>query len=543
MKEGSVIENIIYRLIEGFVGIFFVAVIAVLLIADHRFYYMYKNQNIIPNLLFFVLFICFSLRTVLYVKVMPPLELRNYRTGKTMNVWKTRNILFRLTAILFVIQLFVTWNIFFKTGWDCEELVGAAQRLAFEKTPIGDLHYFSIYPNNVFLVGLFAGILKVTNVTGMISDYYVLVVIGSFLVSLAGFFMADLIRILTNHPILVYGSFAVFAFLTGLSPWISVPYSDTYSIIFPVLIVWLFVTRNDRKNGLSWFLITFFSLVGYFIKPTVLLTFMVVVFVAFIHFVGAVVVRERDLALKRTISFALGLGLGFALAIGSNQLIKSAVGFTPDENKSFTPFHYLMMGMNIESGGGYNQWDANFSASAPDVSTRNKQDFDEAMRRIDEMGAKRFISFMGQKILTNFNDGSFAWGFEGEFYWYIQERDNFLAPILRSYYYEDGSHYQLFQIVTQGVWFIVLVCLTFSIISIFYSTDYRYVTVRLCVLAISVFLLIFEARARYLYLYSPLIYISAALGVDVHFNRIQARELKKKRNATYISKRKYYKES
>lgn len=537
MKEGSIAENIIFRTLEGIIGLFFLGVIGVLLVADHRFYYMYKNQNIVPNLLFFVLFLCFSLRILLYVRVMRPLELKNFRTSK-MNVWATRRVIFRLSLALFIVQIVFTWNIFFKTGWDCAELVGAAQRLAFEGQPIGDLHYFSIYPNNVFLVGLFAGILKITNFTRMLSDYYVLVLVGALLVTMAGFFMADLVRILTNSPKLVYSTWVIFAILTGLSPWVSVPYSDTYSIIFPILVVWLFVTRNDRNNAVSWFLITFFAFVGYFIKPTVILSFMVVVMVAFVHFVGTVVTRERDIALKRTISFAIGTALAIAIAFGSNMLIKSAVGFTPDENKSFTAFHYLMMGMNVDSGGGYNQWDANFSASAPDVATRNEQDFNEAMRRIEEMGLSRFASFMCQKILTNFNDGSFAWGFEGEFYWYIQDRDNHIAPVLRSYYYESGEYYYLFQLVSQAIWFMVLIGLTFSLISIFYATDYRYVVVRLCVFAIALFLLVFEARARYLYLYSPLIYTASALGMDAHINRIQTRELKRKRNATHISKRK-----
>lgn len=526
MKESSVIENIIYRVIEGIIGLFFLGVIGILLFADHRFYYMYKNQNIVPNLLFLILALCFNLRIVLQVRLLRPSELRNYKQKK-MNVWKTRMVLFRLSIGLFLLQLLISWNIFFKTGWDCAELVSAAQRLAFEGIPIGDLHYFSMYPNNVFLVGLFAGILKITNIAGSVSDYYVLVAIGAFLVTLAGLFMADLIRILTNNPYIVYGTWVLFAILTGLSPWISVPYSDTYSIIFPILVVWLFVTRNDRNNGLSWFLITFFALIGYFIKPTVILCYMVVVFVAFVHFVGTVVVRERDIARSRVISFTIGLLLAVALAFGANAGVKHLVGSTPDENQSFTAFHYLMMGMNIESGGGYNQWDANFSASAPDVSTRNKQDFDEAMRRIDEMGLSRFVSFMAQKTLTNFNDGSFAWGHEGEFYWYIQERDNVIAPVLRDYYYEGGKYFDFFQMLTQGLWFIMLIGLTFSIISILYATDYRYVAVRLSVFAIAIFLLVFEARARYLYLYSPLIYAASALGTSVHVNRIQARALNK----------------
>lgn len=511
-------ENRIYRIIEVIAGLFFAGVLVACVICDNRYYYMYQNHAILPNLLFLLIAVALYIRIFFKVRtskepaspLQPPVKL---------NVGKTRKNLFYLSLALFLLQLLITYNIFFKTGWDCKELVHAAQDFTAEGKLIGDAHYFSLYPNNVFLVGIFSGILEITNMFGIASDYFVLVGVGAFLVALSGYFMGDLIRALTNNAYLVYSFFFIFAFLTGLSPWVSVPYSDTYSIIFPITIMWTYVNRKDRSLFMSWFFIVFLSLIGYFIKPTVLLTLMAIVFITLVHFFCTNVRKPWGVMFKKILAFLVGSILGTLMAISLFDYAKHALGFTPDKNQQVTPYHYFMMGMNVESGGGYNQWDVNYSFSAPTVEARNEQDYDEAMRRIREMGPNRFMTFMVQKALTNFNDGSFAWGNEGEFYWYIQERNNIFAPILRAWYYEDGAAYKWFIAITQGVWFITLTGLVWMLFSVCHATDYRYTAVRLSVFFIACFLMIFEARARYLFLYSPLIFAAEALGINIFITR------------------------
>ena len=46
------------------------------------------------------------------------------------------------------------------------------------------------------------------------------------------------------------------------------------------------------------------------------------------------------------------------------------------------------------------------------------------------------------------------------------------------------------------------------------NRDYRETAIMVVMLAIMSFLMVFEARARYLYLYSPVIYMVAAMGIN-----------------------------
>jgi hypothetical protein len=117
-----------------------------------------------------------------------------------------------------------------------------------------------------------------------------------------------------------------------------------------------------------------------------------------------------------------------------------------------------MMGLNYDTGGTYDQWDVNFSASAASVKERNQNALKEIGNRISEMGIFGVVSHNARKMLTNFNDGTFAWGREGEFYWNIQGKNNGLAKWLRSYYYDGGNNYEIFHTFTQAMW-VVLLCL------------------------------------------------------------------------------------
>lgn len=90
-----------------------------------------------------------------------------------------------------------------------------------------------------------------------------------------------------------YGALVLSAVMCGLSPWIMVPYSDTFGMFFTVFILWCYVcldkqvqnqdeqtsalagvhvdARIDARTCCRWFLMGLAVVVGYAIKPTVFL--------------------------------------------------------------------------------------------------------------------------------------------------------------------------------------------------------------------------------------------------------------------------------
>ncbi len=503
----------LFRITEWIFGIVMVLIIGVNVLLDNRVYYVCQNNCVIPNFVFLILFVLLCAGGLFFVKRK---QKNSDKTVLTPMYFDRvmRNIKI-LSLVLLVVQIIYAYNIYFETGWDCRELVKMAQAIAFEDAKIGDAHYFSLYPNNAFLTGIFAGILKLIKFVGINNaPYFPLIIVGCALVTLSGYLMADCVRILTGKKSLIIGFWVVFVLLTGLSPWISIPYSDTYSIIFPTAAVWLYLTKTDDNCRLRWFLISLVCFVGYFIKPTVFLTFMVLVFFDVLHYFLTFNKRHAKEKIKAAsfclIMSVLGIFAAFMLRFG----VERATGFEPDGKSQVTPIHYFMMGLNSESGGGYNQADVNYSFGFETVSERNREDWKLAMQRIKEMFPVRLVTFEAQKALTNFNDGTFAWGNEGDFYWTYYEKDNFLAKFIRNRVYHIGDRHQVYVAFTQGIWMFVLFMCALVFINRKKHVNYREVALMVVVLAIFAFLMVFEARARYLYLYSPVIYMVAAIGLN-----------------------------
>ena len=505
-------ESRFYRFTEYIFFAFITVVIVINVLIDNRFYYMYQNNSRLPNVIMFGVFLVFASGFLLAGELIRS-KVKFPVTRPSSDFSPTMRLLKWLTLLLFAVQLIYAYEIYFETGWDCRQIVTMAQDIAFNKASIGDAHYFSLYPNNSFLTGIFAGILKVFWLCNIKGAYFPLIFVGALLVSLTGYFMADCVRVLTNRKSLVYIMWIVYVILTGLSPWISIPYSDTYSIFFPTFIIWLYISGRDRVRQEIWGLISFVAFIGYFIKPTVLLTFMALALFEVLHFLFGFNLKHVKENLKKFAIFVLGIVIGAFLAFLARYGMNKAIGFTPDETRSVTPAHYFMMGFNESSGGGYNQEDVNRSFAYPDIKTRNAEDLKEGMARIKGMMPVRIFKFMAQKSLTNFNDGTFGWGNEGDFYWAYFDRDDKISLFLRSFVYHNGANHDIYVAVTQAIWFMTLCFCSLIVIRGHKYRDYRETSILAVMFMIMCFLMIFEARARYLYLYSPVIYMVASIGL------------------------------
>ena len=160
--------------------------------------------------------------------------------------------------------------------------------------------------------------------------------------------------------------YILYTLIVGLSPWVSIPYSDAIGLFFPTMIYYLYIYRNKHKNSLVvWMNIAVFTWIGYKIKPQVVILFIGIVLIEILSFI-----KEKTVY-KKTI---IGILLGIIIAeFGVNTLI-SKVPLTIDENQSFGIEHYFMMGMNSDAMGVYSDEAVHFSSSFLSKELRNKAD-------------------------------------------------------------------------------------------------------------------------------------------------------------------------
>ena len=73
-----------------------------------------------------------------------------------------------------------------------------------------------------------------------------------------GVLLAKIISKLFHNRVLTMVGYSIYFFLIGLSPWVSIPYSDSIALVFPILIMYIYVNREKFKC-FSWFAIPFLS--------------------------------------------------------------------------------------------------------------------------------------------------------------------------------------------------------------------------------------------------------------------------------------------
>lgn len=408
-------------------------------------------------------------------------------------------------GVLFLLQLAMAWYILFYTGWDVGlmkmwvEFIVAGSGAQEINLDLG----YSIYPNNLLLFYIQYLLEKIALLFKMEEPYQLCIIVSCLCVNIGCYLGHSIVVRLTGSRLFSGIYLGAACGLILFSPWIVIPYSDTYGMLFVMLAVWAMV-RIDNLYA-KWIVCVGSSLIGYQIKPTCI----------FVLFAVTLVWGIRYLCLakwKSILTMAASAVVFLILTSAIPLFVQRTFSFQLDPEAKMPFTHFMMMGLNSYSNGGYYHEDYLYSSSFPTLEERKKANVEEFQRRIEEYGREGLTEFYRVKALYNFNDGTFAWGMEGQFYNEVKERNNPVSAALRSYFHfsteDKGS---LFYNLTQGLWLFTLLgmgLLMFSRKS--FSAEKASMAVMLG--GLMVFVMLFEARARYLYLYSPVFVVLAVTG-------------------------------
>lgn len=435
--------------------------------------------------------------------------------------------LFKYKWILFVLlcllQIYVCYHIYFFTGWDPGyEVLPSAQALAWGMPERADSYYFSMYSNNIMLTLLFSYVLKAGRIFGLgnISDGSGLMLLNGVqcvLSSITGYLICNIVYDETHS---YRGSLIAFVFyfvLLGSSPWLVIPYSDSMALIFPVAIFRVYQLLKNKKHILmKWCLIALLSFWGYTIKPQVMIITIAIVIVE-----GLKLLKESVVQWKSVGKFVICMLLCLGVSQGVYAHLVRTSGLQIDTEYTMGMPHFFMMGLNPNDGGVFSGEDAVFSMGFKTKAERNAADMEVAKERIEEYGVGGLLDHSLRKMLCVYNDGGFAWGCEGSFYLETPpEKDTVISPFLRSLFWNEGTHYRMLLTIRQCAW-ITLLLLVVCIGAVKKNTEE--IVLLLSMLGITLFELLFEARARYLFIYVPMLIILGVIGyqgICIRFGKI-----------------------
>lgn len=426
-------------------------------------------------------------------------------------------VLYVIPVFFLIIQLYAISSYYFYTNWDVKAVITISDHIAHNPGRYS-YEYLSRYPNNSLLAWFFSLFYRfVYALHGKAEVAYKLILFTQCaLNSLTGYFLVLIIKRLFNKNYLCVYGYILYVLLIGCSPWVSIPYSDSMGLFFPILILFFLQKKfvgaeiklgQNTIGNIFWICVLVY--LGYCIKPQIILCWLAFMFLKYCCPSISHAKNNAKIVLITLFSIILSF-------ICSAVIVHRITGSLYQPDKSFGAAHFLMMGMNAKSGGVFNWEDVSFSESFDTNEERRSAACAVVNNRVKAMGTFGIIKHLYRKTLTSFNDGTFYWGGEGSFYDKIRENDdhNTLSSFLRDIYYNGqmkGKYNNIWSDYVQAIWLSIL---CFSCFAAFCkNNDVVQIITITTIIGLVVFLLLFEARARYLYVYAPYFILLSVFGI------------------------------
>lgn len=406
-------------------------------------------------------------------------------------------------------------------GWDVSIVVGAAYEL-FKGHGI-ESSYFSIYPNNVPIVFVLQ---KLFSLADRIPDFpyvndYMWLIVICIMISVAGYFTCLSIQKITNNLAAVLIAFVLYVGCVCVTPWKMVPYTDMFAILFPLMSFSLYVFSYYSKNAwwkyAFWFAALAAGFIGSLVKPTVLIIPIAIILCEVVKAFGKLKKNWKDLLVRAIIVAAVVL-----LYLGCKNYIYEDTRYVQDEEIKYTALHFFMMGLNEESTGSYAAGDSGISGGEMLLADRTRRQIEVSIERLKEKGVFGYIYFLHRKTVMTFNDGAFGWGREGGYIpetYPIYSQSSYVS-LIRDIFLPNYLYSKHLNTYSQGIWLLII----FSLPGLcFVEKEKREACLPLLVSLIGVilYLMLFEARARYLICFLPIIIAAATLGISQYYRMLK----------------------
>lgn len=376
--------------------------------------------------------------------------------------------------------------------------------------------YFARYQNNIGLVWLLYLIYKLINnftVLAFEDTWLLLAVLAAIFADIAIYYTVKFARLYLNkrYECLI---FIFSCFLIGLSEEGSIFYTDIVSL-WTVPCFFYLLTKNvqtnceDRKRNI----INYVSMgivlgIGGWLKPQVL-----VAFIAYVCFK----IFSRD-AIRKKLCEVLVVGSIIVMSrfLLSNMSIVWFQSTLPerlgncekymDDNK-YPMIHWMNMGFNYETIGGYSEEDAIYTESLLGYSNKKTVLSESLKNRLQSHTLSEWCQYINEKMIFSLQNGSFS----QEFVWKgeLLNRGKNSVKIQKYFVAAYDEYYNGIGIIIQTMY---LFCMYGTAVTVWKKNDKRSEDTVLDVstialIGIVIFLIMFERNIRYFYTYIPLIIV------------------------------------
>ncbi len=423
-------------------------------------------------------------------------------------------IIFSVTGIMFAIQLLIGYLLEMKPVTDLNYLnqcsLDFAQNGNFDfiqkNYQNGDV-YLIRYPNNLAILFLLSFFYRTAYlILGYVPMYL------PVLVNAAAINISVLLTVFTARKI--YGNkkaimVLILSFLFApYYTYVSYYYTDSISIPFCIAAIYLFIcaVKSDSRYKKYILLAISGSLIflGYKLKGSLVLLLAVTIIFLYLKF-----------KMKKTVCLILALAAGFGIvgSIYNIEFDNSKIITKEESDKCQYPYtHWIMMG--LKGLGHYNQKDSQYTASYPDIESKQEANLKEINNRIKTFGFIGLSKHIVKKAVWTWEDGTYFISH------HIEQpiRENFL----HSFVLDKGENHLIFYIYSCGFQLFLMFMICLSILRGCIKPEINIQTfLKGIVFAAFVFFIIWETRSRYLYNFTPVFILLSIDGFEFLTERIK----------------------
>jgi hypothetical protein len=382
--------------------------------------------------------------------------------------------------------------------WDFGTIFYAAKDLA--KGTLSYSDYFEDYTNNLGITFLLSAVFRISSIFGDVKAQTLGLLFNIFMIDLALVLLYLTARRIfgTRHATMVL---IISLFFTPFITYAPIYYTDTLSLPMSIGMLYGYTLSKEYQGIQNLFLIALSALIGtmgVLLKPSIFILFLAIL----LH----ILLTEKITSFLKKAVLILGiLVIGikmFALFIDSTHILS-----IPFKQAGFPYTHWVMMGLSGPYGF-YNASDVQFTESFLTKNTRKEANLRMIKERVNNYGIRGLFKLYSVKNL-------FVWG-DGTYFAPVKldrgvpKYTKFHKYILPMNTNENRVYIYLCQMFDQSL--ILLLLLSGA-----YQFANKKVDLIVCsalaVLGIGLFMLLWEARSRYLIHFAPMILLCSVDGL------------------------------
>lgn len=452
-----------------------------------------------PLVLIFGIIVYLMLLIFMSKKIIPKIEKMKY-------IHICFFCIFIILAIVIgqVFKLNPTWNNgeIFDPTWDMGEVFSIAKNytLGCDEIRAG---YLLRCPNNQMITIIYIALFKFIYVIFKIDDFITVVTLfNSLVISATVILLYYSIEKIYNKSKALQ-ALIICLFTTPLYLYCSVYYSDSLSMFFTILILYLFLilkgSNNKKKKNLLLIFMGIILAISWKVKITGV-------------FIGIAIVVYQFLSKlnKQILKSYLCIGLVSILVLLSFSFIMSKQLYQNgnlDVNK-IPIVHWIMMG--LVDNGNYNKELFDYTISYDSYDEKKEADIMKIKEILKNYSCNDFIKHLTVKL-------KFAWN-DGTYYAPVKlEKNPVNKNLAHEFILNNGKYVIFYKYFPQIMHLSLLFLIVCSCIKLIKDKDYlstKYILV-ICLVGIILFLLIWENRSRYVLTVFPICLALAVDGIDL----------------------------